>query len=834
VNGEPYCKRARLAYPGVILSGKMAFLFNARGSDMATRWKRRVAFGSAALVAVVVLILLAGWLFLRASLAQLDGTRRVAALAQPVTIVRDALGAPTVTGANRLDVAWATGFVHGQERFFQMDLLRRVAAGELAELFGVRALPTDRANRLHRFRARAQVALSRMTPAEVAFIDRYVAGVNHGLDALGARPFEYGVITSTPRPWSRADCMLVVYAMFLDLQGRQIPRELSRGWLRSHTDAAQRAFLLPEITPWDVPLDADVPSTLPEAPIPPAAPLWWGRQRVELTRLSQMADPQLPDMVGSNSWAIAGRRSTTGAAIVEDDMHLGLQLPNIWYRMALRFPDPNGRQRRLVGVTLPGAPPMIIAGSNGDVAWGFTNSYADLLDLVVLAQDAAHAQQLRTPAGWETPVEHVERIRVKDRPDDVLTVRETAFGPVRVVGGVSYAVHWIAHDPAALNMHHWQMEGVRDVDAALNVAARDGIPGQNLIAGDALGNIGWTIAGILPQRAGSGDASLPVTPDSTVGTWTALLPPGAYPRSVNPASLQLVTSNSRQLQGPHAALLGDGGFDLGARQRQLHDRLLALGPRATVRQVQAVALDDRALFMAPWRARALKVLDAQAVAGRPRRAELRRLLAERWDGRASAHAVAYRIARGFQSALYALLFDGANGAMAAIDPKAGIATATSRWPVVVARLLDAEPAGWLPPAYPDWRALQLAALDRVIDTLGNEGRSLALATWGERNTAAIAHPLAGALPFLGRFLAAPPDRLAGDADMPRVAGPAFGQSERMTVSPGHEEQGLFNMPGGQSGHPLSPFFLAGHDDWVHERPLPLLPGPAQHTLTLQP
>ena len=811
---------------------------------MAMTWKKRAGIVLGALLALLVLVVVAGWLFVRASLPQVDGTRQVAALAQPVTIARDALGAPVVTGANRLDVAWATGFVHGQERFFQMDLLRRVAAGELAELFGARALASDRANRVHRFRARAALALARMTPAELAFIDRYVDGVNHGLAALGARPFEYGVITSTPRPWGRADCMLVVYAMFIELQGRQLPREIARGWVRDHTDAAQRAFLLPEVTQWDAPLDATEASTLAEAPIPPMAPLWWGRQRTELSRLSLQADAAEGDLVagasvaganlvGSNSSVVAGTRSTTGAAIVEDDMHLGLQLPNIWYRMALRFPDAQGRTRRLIGVTLPGALPLIVAGSNGDVAWGFTNSYADLLDLVALGRDDAHPGQLRTPAGWETPVVHDERILVKGGNDDVLTVRDTSLGPVRDVGGVPYAIHWIAHDPAALNLHHWQMESVRDVNAALDVAAGDGIPAQNFMAGDAQGNIGWTIAGALPQRAGH-DTGVPLPAGATAVTWSALLPPAAYPRIVNPAAGQLTTSNSRQLQGPRAALLGDGGFDLGARQRQLQDDLLALGARASVPQVQAVALDDRALYMAHWRTRAMAVLDAPALAGHPRRAELRLLLASRWDGRASVASAGYRIARGFQASLYELLFDGANGEMAAIDAKAGMATATARWPAVVTRLLDAQPPGWLPPNYADWRSLQLAALDRVIQSMGNEGRSLPTATWGLRNTAAIAHPLAAALPFLGAWLSAPADQLAGDADMPRVAGPKFGQSERMTIAPGHEEGGLFNMPGGQSGHPLSPYFLAGHDDWVHGRALPLLPGPAQHTLTLMP
>jgi len=153
---------------------------------------------------------------------------------------------------------------------------------------------------------------------------------------------------------------------------------------------------------------------------------------------------------------------------------------------------------------------------------------------------------------------------------------------------------------------------------------------------------------------------------------------------------------------------------------------------------------------------------------------------------------------------------------------------------VLARLLDARAPGWLPPGYQDWRALQRAAIDRVIADLDREGLPLAKATWGQRNTAAISHPIALAVPALGPWLGAPRDLLPGDAHMPRVAGPKFGQSERLTVSPGREEEGLYNMPGGQSGHPLSPFFLRGHEQWVKGTPTPLLPGAAAHTLILKP
>ncbi|QOY95944.1 penicillin acylase family protein [Massilia sp. UMI-21] len=795
------------------------------------RWKTWTLRGAAGLLVLVVLALAAGWLYLRASLAQLDGERRAPALGAPVTVARDASGVPLISGANRADVAYATGFVHAQDRFFQMDLLRRTAAGELAELFGPRALPLDRARRLHRFRARARAALARLPAAERTLLDRYVAGVNDGLRALGARPFEYALTGTEAQPWRAADSLLVIWAMYIDLQDNQEPRELARGWLREHATPEQLAFLLPEASRWDATLDAGLAAQAPgQAPIPPTAPAWWGAAAGQPV---QLAGAGFVDAVGSNNYALAGKRSASGAAIVADDMHLGLQLPNIWYRLALRFPDPKGGQRRLAGVSLPGAPPSIIVGSNGQVAWAFTNSYADLVDLVVLGSDPARPGQVRTPNGWETPASHLELIAVKGEQPDRFVVRETSLGPIRDAGGRRYALHWIAHDPAAINLRHMELESAANVDEALAIAAVDGIPAQNFVAGDALGNIGWTIAGLLPRRSTPVLATtFPLAGD--VPTWSALLAPQRYPRVVNPAGGQITTANSRQLMGEGAALIGDGGFDLGARNRQLAEGLRALGAGLDVRQAAGAALDDRALFIAGWRQRLLAALDPQALAGQPRRAEFRRLLETSWDGRASVDSVAYRLARNSMWALNALLFGRANAAIDALAPKATLATATSRWPEVVARLLDARPPGWLPPGYADWRAVELAAVDRVIADLGKDGQALDQATWGRRNTSAIAHPISIAVPALAPVLEAPADQLPGDANMPRVAGPKFGQSERLTVSPGREEEGLYNMPGGQSGHPLSPFFLAGHAEWVRAQPVPLLPGPAKHILRFVP
>ncbi|MES2014911.1 MAG: penicillin acylase family protein [Pseudomonadota bacterium] len=769
--------------------------------------KRTLKVWSLRLLAGLLVLLLAGalavWMFLRASLASVDGSIHAPGLSAPVTVARDDYGVPLISGADRGDVAYATGYVHAQERYFQMDLLRRVGAGELAELFGTRAIALDKAHRLHRFRARAEASLAAMGAPERRLLDRYVAGINDGLNGLGARPFEYALVGVKPRAWSAADSLLVVYAMYFDLQGKQLARELGRNWVFEHSDAAQRAFLLPESSQWDVALDAS--GSVPQATIPATAPPWWGRPKE--TGAMTLAAADGGDFVGSNNWAVSGARSKDGAAIVADDMHLGLSLPNIWYRLALQFPDAQGKPRRVVGVTLPGALPTVVVGSNGHVAWGYTNSYGHYVDLVPATNDGAK------------PVEHRETILVKGAPDYNFVVLDTADGPLIAAGGKNYAVHWIAHDSGALNARPMLLESVDTLDAALSVAASLGIPAQNFVAGDEHGNIGWTIAGPMPVFGPS-------------GTFTGLLAPASHPRISNPANGQLSTANNRQLLGEGAQLIGDGGFDIGARNKQVHDGLLALGAKADVHGVYGVALDDRALFIAPWRERAIKALDSAALKDHPQRATFLGLLQRGWTGHASVDAAGYWLARQFMWSLNELLYGRANGELAKLDEQATMALVNSRWPVVVARLLDEQPAGWLPPGFDNWQAVQLAAVDHAIAQLDKESPSLAGATWGARNTATIVHPISSAAPFLKRWLGAPADQLAGDAHMPRVAGPKFGQSERLTVSPGREEQGVFNMPGGQSGHPLSPYFLKGHAEWVRGTPLPLLPGPAKHTLTL--
>ncbi|WP_043289211.1 penicillin acylase family protein [Paraburkholderia oxyphila] len=797
-------------------------------------------------VIVLAAAVLAGWLILRASLPQLDGTH-AAPLSATVTIGRDALGVPTVQGRTRDDVAYAIGFVHAQDRFFQMDLLRRVAAGEMSGLIGPAALALDRRDRPWRFREHAQTALAALPADQRRLIERYAAGVNDGLRSLHARPFEYWLLRTRPVPWRPEDTLLVVYAMYFDLQYDQVTRVLSRAALRERVPPDLLTFLLPAISHWDAPLDGPGASAPLPAALPAAAPPWL-RSMSSATRGAAVA-AELPGgvpgfvdaggslnaMVGSNGFAVDGAHSAHGGALVANDMHLGLSLPNIWYRVSLVYPAPDGSTRRISGVSLPGEP-LVVAGSNGHIAWAFTNSYGRFVDLIELQRDPADPLRYRVRGGgWERAQVFHERLDVNGGASVDLPVVQTRWGPQLVVGPHAYAVHWVAQDREAVNMNFVRLEGATNVADALHAAQTFGLPTQNFTVADAQGHIGWTLAGPLPRFADTDVstaalASLPFSSDTYPG-WQGYLSPDAYPVRVDPPAGRIWSANNRTLPLAEAARIGDAGTDPGARATQIRNDLLAL-PHATERDLLEVQTDDRAFWIETWRRVALEALDAQALGGHPERAEFRRLV-ESWDGRADTDAVGYRLVRAFYFSLYDAWFGALDQQMAAVAPGLGYRAANTRYEATMETLADHH--AWIPAGFADWRAFMLERIDHSIAQLP-KGVKLADARWGERNRSAIAHPFARLLPpwlpWARGWLSAPRDPLPGDINMPRVQSPVFGASERFAVSPGREQDGIFEMPGGQSGNPLSPYFIAGHEAWVHGDATPFLPGAAVHTLRL--
>lgn len=775
-------------------------------------------------VACVLLMAVTTWILLQKSLPQLDGEVNVAGISQSVTIERDAAGIPVITAANRRDLAYATGYLHAQDRFFQMDLTRRKAAGELSELFGRLALGADKRVRLHRFRARALAAIRELSPQESAVLSGYVDGVNDGLLHLEARPFEYFLLRSKPRPWTAADSILVGYAMFLELNDERATRDVRRGLVRQVLPDAVFNWLYPEGTDWDAPMLGNARAG---APLPAASEYTISELPLSTARLAGNAGEMLP---GSNNWAVAGNLTSNGRAMVANDMHLGITVPNVFYRARLRVDG--AKPLDLSGVTLPGVP-VIVSGSNTHIAWGNTNSYGDWSDAVIV-QPGLQADTYLTPLG-ERPFEiFSEKIGVKGDEDSELIIRETVWGPLlddnddpdRML-----AVSWIAHYPEAINLAQLNLESVTDAAAALRVAATFGMPPQNFVVGDAAGNIGWTIAGKIPRRADY-DAFLPVDWSESSG-WLGWLPADEYPRILNPESGRIWTANARVVDADFLKLIRDGGYDLGARALQIRHRLFAQA-EFTAADMLDIQLDDRALFLSRWRDLILETLTDTAVDGSTARLEYRNLVMD-WVPRASPDSVGYRLVRRFRFEVRDRVFAMLTQPVRERYGDDVVLRISNQFEAPLWSLLTTRPSHLLAAGYRNWDALLLQSIDaNIASYAANYSGELNERTWGEYNTASVRHPLSPFVPVLSGWLDMPKDSLHGDANLPRAQGPSFGASERFAVSPGDEANGFLHMPSGQSGHPLSDFYGSGHDDWVHGRFSVYLPGDALHTLTLVP
>jgi len=771
---------------------------------------------------------------LRASLPQLDG-RLHANVSAPVHIARDARGVPTIEAADRLDLAYASGFVHAQDRFFQMDLARRLAAGELAELFGAVAIDHDRETRRFRFRAVAREVVAEATPAQRAVLEAYARGVNAGISSLGARPWEYWVLGQVPTPWRPEDTMLVSYSIWWDMQASDLRRELLRREINARLGgptcaagwACALGFLYPAGTAWDAPAGTVAVAGEP-VPVPDAVTL-----NVRDTEPSPAAPgPEVrAPAAGSNNWAVAGAYTASGAALIANDIHLGQRVPTTWYHARLTIRAHGAEpELDLNGITLPGTPALVV-GSNGHIAWGFTNSYGTWFDVAAAPCPSDEDDTSSAQGAVPFTVVH-EEIRVRGAPSVGLEVRS---GPLGVLWRTDPATHlcwfvaWLAQLAAATNLDLMELEHVHSVEEALALAPEIGIPHQNAVLGDRAGHIAWTIFGRIPEDTGPGRAR-------SQRAWTTA---ADHPRILDPPSGRLWTANARvatdprqlQLIGGEVASLG-AGYNLGARAAQIRDDLLALSAPATPADMLRIQLDDRALFLGRWRTLLLAVLDAKALEGHPQRAEFRRLI-EHWNAEASVDSVGYRLVRTYrdrtEQAVWGML-------LAALR----VPIDDTSWPPQqfegpLWRLVTTRPQHLLSKNYSDWAEFLRAQLDATITELSLPCPQLARCTWGARNVVHIRHPLSRALPWLASFLDMPTLELPGDHDMPRVQDyAASGASERFAVSPGHESEGYLHIPGGQSGHPLSPYYRAGFDAWARGTPLPFLPGPTQHALTLTP
>jgi penicillin amidase len=496
-------------------------------------------------------------------------------------------------------------------------------------------------------------------------------------------------------------------------------------------------------------------------------------------------------------------------------MHLRLRVPTVWYRA--RFKTGTGSTALdATGLTLPGAP-IIVAGSNGQIAWGFTNSYGDYSDVSIV------------PCG-ETLTSVVETIHVKGAADVSFPVRSGPRGLLFEEDPQHQRcvfVRWLATVPGATNFNILALENAASVAQALALAPSLGIPHQNLNVGDRRGHIGWSIAGRIPTVAGEErlTGGAPWTTEET------------HPRLLDPPGGREWTANARPIDDPKAEALIGGDeavlgseYDLGARAHQIHDDLFAIGKPAAPADMLRIQLDDRAVFLTRWHDQLVALLDDQALQGHPERAALKRIVKD-WRARASVDSVGYRLVRAYHSrterAVWSMFLQ-------ALDIDAQDAPPPPQFEGALWETVTAQPMHLLAASFPSWRDFLLAQVDATLADLKDDCPQLDVCKWGQRRPVTVRHPLSSALSFASRLLDMPTVELPGDHDMPRVQDGAFGASERFAVSPGHETEGYMQIAGGQSGHPLSPYYRTGFREWAEGKPLPFLPGRAEHTLTLAP
>ncbi|MFM7259076.1 MAG: penicillin acylase family protein, partial [bacterium] len=522
---------------------------------------------------------------------------------------------------------------------------------------------------------------------------------------------------------------------------------------------------------------------------------------------------------GSNAFAVAGTRTKDGRAIVANDMHLMLTAPGIWYRVRLAWPGHD-----LEGLSLPGVP-LIVQGTNGHVAWAFTNLTADLADLVIVERDPADRERYLTPEGSEPFERRSVRIGAGAAAEDI-ELRSTRYGPIveSRSDGTMLALRWASLREGGLDCGLFALADAQTLEEALDTARRWMGPPQNFLVATQDGRIGWTIAGALPDRE-SRTPGIVSWRDAPM--WRGVLDPSAKPTIVDPATGILTSANQLSIAptGPLAAVIGADEAN-GDRAHRLAE-LLGARRDWTEAELHAVQLDVYSPRLVRWRDALLAALDQNAML--PPAAVRAREILRTWNGEVTADASA------------PVLLDATRGACRQRFAQALAETASrSGHPIEVATLaavIDDEALLRILEEHPDhlragaqaWNTIAseiLVAATNASLFPAAEGAEPVFRTRGEVNRAAIRHPAADALGAAARIAEMPRTPLPGHPTTVRVQTPSFGASQRSVVSPAHLADAILVTPAGQSGLPTSPHFRSLHRPWQDGTAYPLRPGEA--------
>lgn len=761
------------------------------------------------------------------SLAKVSGEHRVHGLQNLVVIERDKLANASVDAQNRTDACRALGFLHAQERYFQMDCLRRGSAGELSELFGELALLFDKRTRPQELRGVALKIFNHLGDKERQELLAYTDGVNCGLKALHCAPFEYWVLRAPCLPWRPEDTFLVCYNLFQALQDSQGEKTVNRGTLYAQLPKDVARFLAENGSIWEAAIDG---SRTPKLPIPPATSFAY------LSQSQQGAEPHCAlstalaepiGMSGSNSWAVTSDLAKDGGALVACDMHLRLGVPNVWYRARLRYKNESGRTVCLDGATLPGVPAMII-GTNQNVSWGFTNSQINTTDLIAFELGSDGTYRL----GEQTIPLEVRNvpIKVRGRPDYIQVQRHSHWGPVldKTYQGYALAARTVERDFRALNLGLVDLEGVENVDDAIAIAKSLRIPALHFFSADTRGQIGWSLTGSIPQRTYK--TYLPLKPDE-IDSWQNFIPPHQMPSKIYRSNGRLWNANHRMLNEDIGIAFNTENMINGIRGFQI-ERALTSDSNWTPEKMLRIQLEERAIFFDRWHDLVNTLVHLPACANIPRIDELKRAVAG-WDGHCRSTSVGYPCIRNFRECIMQRILKRLLAPCYSSDPEFSPSCVDFEEPIW--QILAERPEYLIDPVLGSWEKELVLAIETMESTFATrfKGQPLDQLQWKDCQIVDIRHPL-GSKPYLAKLLNMSTDHIGGDAWVPKIFYFSLGATQRMVVSPGRENAAHFHMPGGQSGNPLSRNFRSAHPMWLRGEFQPLVPGKSQHRLKLLP
>jgi len=786
-----------------------------------------------AVIAVLVLLLLAFlgfdlWFYraVRAGLPLRDGTVRLAGLTAPVIITYDTLAVPTISASNLPDLFFAQGYITAQDRLWQMDMTRRFASGDLAVALGPKYLKYDREQRILGMRQVAARAAANMEPQQRAQFEAYAAGVNAYIEQhRKTLPLEFRFLGYAPHVWTVEDSLLVGLSMteFLNhglykdkLEKEKILAKLGpeltadlfvdTSW-RDHPPGADSSPIELE-TPQESTPDEEEQS--PQGPnqksgsekqIPRGQSSFPQNPEKQIPRFARddkpFGDPQHADdqhlRPGSNNWVISGAHTGSGKPLLSNDMHLDLEIPNVWYEAHLTAGDFD-----VVGVTLPGMP-YVIVGHNLRIAWGFTNLGPNVEDLYV--EKFNDQGEYLTPQGWVKPEHREEIIRVKGKPEVTLDVLITRHGPIitDLIPGETrkLALKWTVYDLQATRIPFFAIDSAQNWQEFETAFSQFGAPGQNVVYADVDGHIGYQATGLIPIRS-TGDGSLPVPGDDDAHEWTGYVPYDKLPSVYDPPSGIIATANGRVTSDGYPYELSIQWMSPYRTQRLY--KLLNAPKKFTPADMLAIQTDVVSSFDRFCAERFVYAVDHTAHASA--RAKSAAELMRNWDGTMDVDSPAATIAVFSREKLKELL----------LQPRLGAEWQDYRWfmsSVWLENVLNHQPPRWLPPGYSGYDELLTRAVEEAVDD-ASATRALSLWKWGRVHRVDIQHPFWSHFPILKKGAGTGSLPLSGDEETIKLVAPHFGPSERLTVDFSNLDGTTLDIVNGESGNIFDEHY---NDQW---------------------